>query len=403
MPLEERKPPAGLGQAADGASGFTNRAKGQYSHGAVDATEIYAEVRRLHDAGFSLLPLSPERKPLVAFQGRQRLPAGVVIGRMQAAESMCFGLRLPGILAIDDDAETPASLAFIERNFGASPYRTKTRRGTHHLYRHDGRRPAPIQFPGGKIDIKANANSFVVCPPSIRSDGLQYQAIGLRLERVADLPAFRDARPKAANRARVPEGSRHPFLFERALQYGHTASDYSELLGDLLALRTIECDDPQTVTDSEVENIARRVWEYRVGNRLWSGRDSAVQLNRTAIDQLCGIEHGYDALGLLTVLTSNHGHHSGKRFPLVYEAMRQAGLTALSRNHFRRAIEILIDVGLIRRLGQAGFSRACLYQLSNGKGGSLYLESQYRTTRDANITTISNRKARKSERNDDAT
>ena len=121
--------------------------------------------------------------------------------------------------------------------------------------------------------------------------------------------------------------------------------------GNLAAVRDDLCQDAATMPDSEVKAIAAWTWRARLENRIFRGRDSAVSLNRLALDALRQWHNEADAIALFVLLQDMHGHTPGKRFALDFRAMRDAGLTSLSIPRLRAARRTLEAVGLVRLVG----------------------------------------------------
>ena len=92
------------------------------SHAAHVTVIPVATMRALFDAGHSLVPLGAGddgKSPLVQFQGRSRLPFGVVISRMEAAGSAMFGIRLNGMIVADCDTRNDVTTAHIRGLVGS--------------------------------------------------------------------------------------------------------------------------------------------------------------------------------------------------------------------------------------------------------------------------------------------
>lgn len=349
-----------MSQAAeDAAYGFSDRTA--------------AEVSRLYALGYNLIPLGNGdlgKSPSVKFGGRKRLPLGVVLDRMRAENSAMYGVRLPGLLVIDIDTDTPPARELVARRFGNSPVQVRTSRGLHHWYRLGAsRRPTNIVEALIRIDFKAGAGSYVAGPHAIRRDGAIYLPGASALDAARSLPVFTDKFPDPVRQQpdapKIPVGRRNHALFQRAREYAPCVDSLDELLGDLLAIRNIQCDDPETVRDEEVVKIAGWAWKLRLENRLWSGRNSVLQINRIVIDKLQNVKHGTEAFMLHAVLVSAHGHIPGKTFAIVPEAMIASGLlTALSRDRIYRAKDILIEHGLLLRVARR-INLPSLYQLAS--------------------------------------
>ena len=102
-----------------------------------------------------------------------------------------------------------------------------------------------------------------------------------------------------------------------------------------------------TVPDEEVRSVANWAWQKRLENNVWGGRNSTVKIPRQVGQRLVVLHHGANALALLFVLLDKHGHIPGKRFAIVPDAMRAAGLLKLCRNHIYAARDLLVAEGML--------------------------------------------------------
>ena len=125
-----------------------------------------------------------------------------------------------------------------------------------------------------------------------------------------------------------------------------------ELAANLEAIRDDLCAVAATLPDSELRGIAKWAWECRLKNRIYRGRDSALMVNRAALDALRRWDNEADAIALYVLLTDMHGHAPGKRFALDFKAMRASDLTRLSVPRLRAARRTLQAVGLLRLVGK---------------------------------------------------
>jgi hypothetical protein len=89
--------------------------------------------------------------------------------------------------------------------------------------------------------------------------------------------------------------------------------------------------------DSELQGIADWAWRCRLENRVYRGRDSAFPMQRLALDALRVLPNDADAIALLVLLNDQHGHSPGKRFPLVFAAIRSTEWLNLSDERMRGA------------------------------------------------------------------
>lgn len=311
------------------------------------------EVARLHRAGFPLVPLgggSDGKAPLVSGWADGRLTLPQIFGPLHRAGSTVFGVRLDGLAVLDLDTDDTAVLADLVARFGASPVHVRTPRGRHIYFRApDG--PLPnLRGAGLSVDVKAGPRAFVVGPGTVRREGGLYAAERGALG-VDPLPALRlDAAPTPS--ARVPVGGRHEALVRAAAAAARDAADPDALRAALARFRDAHCADPASVPDSELADIAGWAWSLRLENRLWAGRESGFTLSRAALDALRPYENESDAIALFVTLSSLHGHAPGRRFPLDFAAMREAGLSRLSVPRLRAARRTLESAGLLALSGK---------------------------------------------------
>ena len=307
-------------------------------------------MRRLYEAGFSLIPLGREngKKPLVSGWTGRRLPLVTVIKRMQETGSTTYGLRLNDLTVVDCDTDNAETRQLVRERFGATPVMVRTARGVHYYFKTGDKEPLSIQHPGIAIDFKTGGNQFVVGPGSIRPDGIVYTHIGQPLSSPGLLPVFRDnVPPERTYGGKVAKGHRNTTLSQHARQLAPCCDSEHEIFDNLIGFRDLECDDPGSVPDREVQGIAAWAWKLRCENRLWEGRNSVVGLNRLVLDRLAQHKYGADALMLHSIVAARHGHIPGKLFAIVPDAMIESKLISFSRNRAYRAIRTLIELGLL--------------------------------------------------------
>ncbi|RLP22149.1 bifunctional DNA primase/polymerase [Mesorhizobium sp. YM1C-6-2] len=312
---------------------------------------LTSEMSRLFSAGFSLVPLGGDdgKKPTMSFRDRRRFPLATVVDRMAGSGSRSYGIRLKGLLVVDVDTDTPEARAYVERRFGTSPARTRTSRGFHLWFRHCSDRPAPVRLPGIAIDFKTGQNEFVVGPQSERPDGAVYWPEG-RIATIADLPWLEDRDPGAAiadqnaSVGRIPVGSRNDALKRRARKSARVASDYDNLLAELLAFRDVEMDDPRSYSEEQVVGLAKWAWQLRQQGKLWGGTNSVVVIRRSAVEELAANGH-HRALSLLLFLRGQHGHDPSANFAVDPRALRKNGHFRDGTKQLYGAIKTLVARG----------------------------------------------------------
>ena len=94
-------------------------------------------MRRLYEAGFSLIPLGREngKKPLVSSWTGRRLPLVTVIKRMQEVGSATYGIRLNDLTVVDCDTDNAETRQLVRERFGATPVMVRTARGVHYYFK----------------------------------------------------------------------------------------------------------------------------------------------------------------------------------------------------------------------------------------------------------------------------
>ena len=340
---------------------------------------LKAVLTRLHAAGYWLLPLGAGedgRKPSLSFSTSDGRPTGrhpleLTIRRMAAVGTSNYAIRLMNLLVVDVDTDTQEAHAYVERWFGSSSVQIKTGKGIHHWYRFKGQKPPPIRRPNILIDFKAGVQDLAAGPFAERADGVRYLPQSGRLETIDDLPEFVDRRPTPNfneetrhHGAKVATGCRNKALYGRAIEDVLFVDDLQELVDNLLQYRTIEFEEPMTVPDEEVRSVANWAWQKRLENNVWGGRNFTVKIPRRVGQRLVVLHHGANALALLFVLLDKHGHIPGKRFAIVPDAMRAAGLLKLCRNHVYAARDLLVAEGMLIKHPPVKPGKPCQYQLT---------------------------------------
>ena len=310
---------------------------------------IRNEVARLKGAGFPLLPLggADGKVPLLRVWAGPGLTLARILAPLHRTGSQTYGVRLDRLAVVDCDAENSALLTQIEARFGQSPVHVKTPRGWHLYYRAAGAVPN-LRGEGLPVDIKTGARSYVVGPLSLRPDGGFYDPVKGSLGKDV-LPSLRLAASPMP--APILTGHRHVELVKEAIRMVELVDNATELQANLAGIRDDWCDDPGTMPDSELRDIAGWAWKCRLENRIYRGRDSAFPVQRLALDALRGQPNGADAIALLVLLEDQHGHQPGKRFALDFYAIRKAGLLNLSIPRLRAARRTLQSAGLLRLTG----------------------------------------------------
>ncbi len=170
---------------------------------------------------------------------------------------------------------------------------------------------------------------------------------------------------QSTDHGKIRVGQRNGYLTRKAVEFVECVDSESELLDELKAVREYDCDDLESIPDSELIGIASWAWQLRAENRIFAERNSGVLIMRSTADKLLSTPNGEKAFALFFILKAAHGHVPGKRFGLDPIAMKRDGLIPFGRDAFRNARNLLIDQGLLQSIG--GYKRdgfAQQYQLT---------------------------------------
>lgn len=324
-------------------------------------------MQELYQSGLALVPLGGDgKKPLVRHWNRDnRLPLDSILRIMEKAESSAYGLRMDRFVVVDCDTDNQSTQEYVQQRFPQTPYHVATSRGLHFYYAATGEDvPPSVRENDIAIDFRFGQNQFVVGPFSMRPDGTEYVPNLGRMPHQVELPFFEDlgapgpvgsltSDPAVAltQLAVIPEGQRNGFLWRAARAIASECDSYQSLLDRLLDSRDRNCENPATVSDSEVEGIAKWAWSLKSDGRLYAGRNSEFRVRRNVLDALKGTKGGANAFFLYAVLLSNHGHMPDRSFVIVPSAMRKNGHLEMSDSSVYRSIRILEENGLIHHTG----------------------------------------------------
>ncbi|ARE81886.1 hypothetical protein ROSMUCSMR3_00381 [Roseovarius mucosus] len=316
-----------------------------------------AEMARLIRCGFKLLPLgggTDGKSPLIAKWAQENLTFKRILGPMHRRGIAMYGIRLADLVVVDCDIDDPALVAKMEARFGSSPVHVKSPRGVHLYYRLQGK-PPNLRAEGFPVDLKTGPNAYVAGPHSVRPDGGLYWPLKGVLG-IDALPALKTQTgalvAPVSPSAPILKGVRHEELVKFALKMVAHVASVEELKTDLRRLRDGLCENPESMPDSELSEIASWAWRRRLENRIFHCRMSEFRVHRQALDLLRGITGQEDALALYTRLVDLHGHTPGKAFPLSHRAMKEAGHTSLSRERFMTARRLLQRLGLLQLMSK---------------------------------------------------
>jgi Bifunctional DNA primase/polymerase, N-terminal len=319
-------------------------------------------MKDLNSRGFWLMGLGKGddgKKPLVTFEDRKPVPLDATVRMMHEAHSTIYAIRTRGILVIDCDTDNSQTLALVEKQFGLSPYKTKTPRGWHFYYRATPIRLKNIKLPDQKINIefKTGENSYVVGPGSIRPDGGEYELAGLPFGRISDFPEIIAQPANVASSqiqnitalSRVSVGDRWATLKPRAREYVEFVNSEQELVDELVSWAKGFCDDFETLLP-DIAKCAKWTWQKRLEGKLYSAANTAISLTRQENFALAQLKHGSDAFALLAELRAQHcgSKRKGKSFPLCRRAMARDNIMPnWKEGRYQQAIKPLLETGLV--------------------------------------------------------
>ena len=328
--------------------------------------DALAAASQLSQMGWALLPLGKGKdgkSPSLKFGTVSRHPLHLIRERMQALNTAMFAVRLEGVVVVDADTDNAATRAYIEERFGVSPYRTKTARGFHSYWRRseEGAVPQAVRRPGISIDFKSGPNQYVVAPGSTRADGQTYQSSMAALPSPERLPTFidRDATsalpvPAVVQRLdgsvvtpRIRVGDRNRTLTKDAIRFARTSSSSESVLARLRLVTANECEQPESISNSELEAIANWAWGKRLGNKIYGGSKSMVKIPRSATEVLLPLPGGSEAFALFGFVSSIWEHQPGIPFGIVPSAIKKSGRLSMGRNQIYDAIKLLLTTGFL--------------------------------------------------------
>lgn len=171
--------------------------------------------------------------------------------------------------------------------------------------------------------------------------------------------------------ARVNIGCRNEFLWSTAIEIVEVVDSVQELYDNMIAVRDYDCEDPNSVSSSDIVGIARWAWDLRVKNKIFSKSDPVLQIKRSEYDALLRHPKGGDAFTLLAKLRFSHPT-PGKRFGLDPTAMsKSCCLGKFSRDRFIAARKLLEHEDFIKTVSKpnAFTKRATQYQLTSPNSG----------------------------------
>lgn len=334
---------------------------------------LVGQMGSLYEERMSLVPLGGEdgKSPLVYFQDRKRLPFETLQQKLINANSNTYGIRLQDFTVVDIDKDDVENREYVKKRFGTSPLSVKTPRGLH-IYFAGETSNEVIRKDNIAVDIKSGSNSYVVGAGSIRPDGGAYSFISGDYSYLKQLPEFKDnfLKNKLSQFEKITEGHRFKLiLFPKAIEFATCCDSLEELIQELRSEINLQCENPETITRSEIQKVAKWAWEKRLQNSLYSGENSAVKTTNQEFKILMRCKDSELGLALLHILRHNHSakNRIGKPFPICRRAMAKANIIeGWSEGKYRRASLALLKAGLIKLVKRGGKnSGANLYQLNS--------------------------------------
>jgi hypothetical protein len=341
-----------------------------------DAASEYAS------AGIVPLPIDGKR-PLVKHPDRFRRRAALQIAAKPQFANAALGFwcgHFNRLTVVDIDSPTDAELQYALTTYGDSPVIVRTASGKHHAwYRHDGERRSIRPDKSHPIDILGGG--ICVAPPSVRSDGGRYEFVRGGLSDLANLPTMRTGALQIPDPVKpgvnpsgnaAPIGQRNDIVFRLALALAAGIDTQAELLTQARKANAELCVPPND--DAEVVRTVRKVWEYKLADRLMvPGMGGAIILQTASLDRF--LDAGDDGLDCLALLAAFRKAHAGLRdsFAASPEAMARARLIRpWGKNRYRSTIRKLCDLGELEQVysGGRGPRDPALYRFANIPKGS---------------------------------
>jgi hypothetical protein len=224
-------------------------------------------------------------------------------------------------------------------------------------YRGEDRFKNPFNF---DVDIKSGWNAYVVGPYSLRPDGVVYEPIkgnpivppltncNVPKSLLLDPHHTEGHLTLLTSTGKVPVGYRHKYLCKQAWKLADECIDAEELTAKLRWHANMTCVDPESITLEEINGIVSWMWGKEYYWKRYHEEFSEVKISRSIIDRLIALSGGSDALALYVLLSSKH-RNLGNNFAIDFHAMKNAQLTDLGRDRFKRARTLLLKLGFIQR------------------------------------------------------
>jgi len=327
----------------------------------------------LRRRGLAVIPCGRNdgKKPSIKFWGRRPLGETAIKKFAERDPDACVGLvtNLNKFTLVDIDEHDRAFANDVERHIGPTPIVVRTPSGGRHLYyQSSGERSANLRRYDLPIDIKGNAPSYVIAPPSIRpSSGEPYYFERGSWDLISSLPPCDLSKIIPANNNRPGEkiegiimppelirGQRNSELFRFGLRQARNCDDEITLRDILISYNEL-ANDPLPLL--EVEGISRNAWHYESMGKNWVGGSARMTLIETELRAVMPASNFSDAWFLYSMLMLMHGARSerGGSFAICIEAMAKAGTFGdWDTKRIRRARDTLLDCHLIIRVHRGG-------------------------------------------------
>ncbi|MBS0242355.1 MAG: bifunctional DNA primase/polymerase [Proteobacteria bacterium] len=366
--------------------------------------QVFADhALKLRHAGLAVLPASGKAPMISGFPRMKRAPSLKAIEGWAEKNPDADIVFVPGLSRTADgssivtlDADDLEASEFVERTFGDTPARTRTRKGRHHHYKlPEGINLGPLHSlrPFGlNIDVKHGQSGagIVVAPPSRHADerSFVYSWDGSDENALRDMPALDvgkllelTAKAVAArNRETLPlisreigylrDGSRGLWLNDRLCRDAPWCETCEALLDcGLSHNQALVSYGLEPLSIKEVTERVAAVWrDVEAGKIVRMHKQRAtMRANGNEIDLLMkGYGNGAEAFALLGKLRVEHGARvsRGEAFVIAIEAMVRAKIMGnWSARKYREARETLIDAGFVRLVSPARRRVAATYTL----------------------------------------
>jgi hypothetical protein len=364
------------------------------------APRVFAEnAQVMAQHGLAVIPIARNREPyVIGFNRWSRPPGRRALDRWaqqypRANIAVVPGLSGVMVADVDNANDVPA----VEGLLGATPLRTRTRRGMHLWYaKPDVRLPGDLRKYGLDVDLKAGAN-LVIAPPSIHESGVAYA-----LDDGCDWTALRDVVQPMVNRLQhlvnahakevvvstsghreMRDGSRGQWLNDRLCRHAAACANFEEMMDVAMTLKQeLAKRGLEPLDDEEVFRRTQKVWQDAQDGKLesWVGREGVARLTGREMQALCELDArtGPDAYTLLAHLRVSHSLRCrrGETFSITPKAMsRHNVIPGWGRERYERARDLLLLAGLIMLVtpfsNTAEGRRAAQYTLAvNSAGGA---------------------------------